>query len=89
MFTDKRGQAFSVDALFAVFVVMLFMAATLDFSLAGRHVTSSIHDEKLADDILASLANRGDLAVNSTILNRSLYGLVGNDRHRARRGFRG
>ena len=75
-----KGQAFSVDALLSVFVVMLFMAATLSFSLSGRHVTSSIHDEKLADDILASLANRGDLSANSTNLNRSLYGLVGNER---------
>jgi len=80
MCTDRRGQAFSIDAMLAIFVVMLFMAVVLNFSLAGRHVTSSIHDEKMADDILASLANRGDLTVNATLLNRSLYGMVGAER---------
>jgi len=74
------GQAFSVDALFAIFVVMLFMVVVMNFSMAGRHVTSSIHDEKLADDILATLANQGDLTANATILNRSLYGMVGAER---------
>lgn len=78
---NRRGQAFSIDALMAVFVVMLFMVVALNFSMAGRHVTSSIHDEKLADDILATLANRGDLTANATNLNRSLYGMVGAERN--------
>lgn len=80
MCTGRRGQAFSIDALFAIFVVMLFMAVVMNFSMAGRHVTSSIHDEKMADDILAALANRGDLTANATNLNRSLYGMVGAER---------
>ncbi|MCX6768720.1 MAG: hypothetical protein NTY83_02675 [Candidatus Micrarchaeota archaeon] len=75
-----RGQAFTVDALLSVFVVIFFMVMVLNFSLAGRHVTSSIQDEKMAEDILVSLAHEGGLAVNSTILNRSLYAMAGKDR---------
>ncbi len=80
MCTGRRGQAFSIDALLAVFVVMLFMAVVLNTSLAGRNITGSLHDEKMADDILASLANNGDLSANATALNRSLYGMVGAER---------
>lgn len=82
MSTDEnmRGQVFTIDALLSVAIVLLFTAATLNFSLSIRHTRGSIHDEKLADDVLVMLDGQGFLQQNISIVNRSIDSMLRNSR---------
>lgn len=71
-----RGQAFTVDALLSVAIVLLFTAATLNFSLGTRHTSGNVHDEKMADDVLVMLDGQGFLQRNITVVDRSVDSLL-------------
>ena len=75
-----RGQVFTIDALLSVAIVLIFTAATLNFSLSIRHTRGSIHDEKLADDVLVMLDGQGFLQQNISVVNRSIDSLLRNTR---------
>jgi hypothetical protein len=78
---ELRGQVFTIDALLSVAVLLLFISALVGFSVSGRHVRSSMHDEKLAEDILVVLDGQGFLTGNATSLNGTIYSMIGGTRH--------
>jgi hypothetical protein len=59
-----------------VAIVLIFTAATLNFSLATRHTAGNVHDEKMADDVLVMLEGQGFLQRNITVVNRSVDSLL-------------
>ncbi|MEW5996782.1 MAG: hypothetical protein AB1657_04270 [Candidatus Micrarchaeota archaeon] len=78
---NRKGQVFTIDALLSVTVLLLFISALVGFSVSGRFVRSSMHDEKLAEDVLVVLDENGLLTRNATYLNATLYNILDGTRH--------